>query len=92
LSKKDSEMMKFRNRLEQLSEGNDQRAIANEQIFIKRKIDELNHEINQLENNIGFFSNSKGNNPFIKEVQKNIEKHKEELQTWKDKLKKLNTI
>jgi hypothetical protein len=92
LSKKDSEMMKFSNRLEQLSEGNDQRAIANEQIFIKRKIDELNHEINQLENNIGFFSNSKGNNPFIKEVQKNIEKHKEELQTWKDKLKKLTSI
>ena len=92
LSKKDSEMMKFSNRLEQLSEGNDQRAIANEQIFIKRKIDELNHEINQLENNIGFFSNSKGNNPFIKEVQKNIEKHKEELQTWKDKLKKLSSI
>jgi hypothetical protein len=92
LSKKDSEMMKFSNRLEQLSEGNDQRAIANEQIFIRRKIDELNHEINQLENNIGFFNNAKGNNPFIKEVQKNIEKHKEELQTWKDKLKKLNTI
>lgn len=92
LSKKDSEMMKFSNRLEQLSEGNDQRAIANEQIFIRRKIDELNHEINQLENNIGFFINSKGNNPFIKEVQKNIEKHKEELQTWKDKLKKLTSI
>jgi hypothetical protein len=92
LSKKDSEMIKFSNRLEQLSEGNDQRAIANEQIFIRRKIDELNNEINQLENNIGFFNNAKGNNPFIKEVQKNIEKHKEELQTWKDKLKKLNTI
>lgn len=92
LSKKDSEMMKFSNRLEQLSEGNDQRAIANEQIFIRKKIDELNNEINQLENNIGFFNNAKGNNPFIKEVQKNIEKHKEELQTWKDKLKKLNTI
>lgn len=92
LSKKDSEMMKFSNRLEQLSEGNDQRALANEQIFIRRKIDELNNEINQLENNIGFFNNAKGNNPFIKEVQKNIEKHKEELQTWKDKLKKLNTI
>jgi hypothetical protein len=92
LSKKDSEMMKFSNRLEQLSEGNDQRALANEQIFIKRKIDELNQEINQLENNIGFFSNAKGNNPFVKEVQKNIEKHKEELQTWKDKLKKLTSI
>lgn len=91
LSKKDSEMMKFNNRLEQLSEGNDQRAIANEQIFMRRKIDELKHEINQLENNIGFFSNAKGNNPLIKEVQKNIEKHKEELQLWKDKLKKLNS-
>lgn len=92
LSKKDSEMMKFSNRLDQLSEGNDQRAIANEQIFMRRKIDELNNEINQLENNIGFFSNAKGNNPFIKEVQNNIEKHKEELQTWKDKMKKLNSI
>ncbi len=92
LSKKDSEMMKFSNRLDQLSEGNDQRAIVNEQIFMRRKIDELNHEINQLENNIGFFSNAKGNNPFVKEVQKNIEKHKEELQLWKDKLKKLNSI
>ena len=93
LSKKDSEMMKFSNRLDQLSEGNDQRAIANEQIFMRRKIDELNNEINQLENNIGFFSNNKkGENPFLKEVQKNIEKNKEELQTWKDKLKKLNSI
>ena len=59
LSKKDSEMMKFSNRLDQLSEGNDQRAIANEQIFMRRKIDELKHEINQLENNIGFFNNCK---------------------------------
>ena len=92
LSKKDSEMMKFSNRLDQLSEGNDQRAIVNEQIFMRKKIDELKHEINQLENNIGFFSNAKGNNPFVKEVQKNIEKHKEELQLWKDKLKKLNNI
>lgn len=92
LSKKDSEMMKFSNRLDQLSEGNDQRAIVNEQIFMRRKIDELKHEINQLENNIGFFNNAKGNNPFVKEVQKNIEKYKEELQLWKDKLKKLNSI
>lgn len=92
LSKKDSEMMKFSNRLDQLTEGNDQRAIVNEQIFMRKKIDELKHEINQLENNIGFFSNAKGNNPFVKEVQKNIEKHKEELQLWKDKLKKLQSI
>jgi hypothetical protein len=89
LSKKDSEMMRFSNRLDQLSEGNDQRAIANEQIFMRRKIDELNNEINQLENNIGFFSNAKGNNPFVKEVQNNIEKHKEELQTLERQTEKV---
>lgn len=92
LSKKDSEMMKFNNRLEQLSEGNDQRAIVNEQIFMRKKIDELKHEINQLENNIGFFSNAKGDNPFVKEVQKSIAKHKDELQLWKDKLKKIQAM
>lgn len=92
LSKKDSELMKFNNKLEQLSEGNDSRAIANEHQFIRRKIDELQNEINQLENNVLFISNAKNDNPFVKEVQKSIEKNKEELKLWKEKLKKLNEI
>ena len=45
LSKKDSEMMRFSNKLDQLAEGNDQRAIVNEQLFIRRRIDELQSEI-----------------------------------------------
>lgn len=90
LSKKDSEMMKFANRLDQLSEGNDQRALVNEQLFIRRKIDELQSEIIQLENNILFISNAKGDNPFIKEVHKSIDRNKEELKLWKEKLKQLN--
>jgi hypothetical protein len=45
-----------------------------------------------LENNIQFFANAKSDNPMVKEVMKNIERHKEELATWKEKLKQLRNI
>ncbi|QEE51325.1 DUF349 domain-containing protein [Flavobacterium alkalisoli] len=92
LSKKDAEMVKFSNRLEQLADSDDSRRIENEQIFIMRKIDEVNSEILQLENNIQFISNAKADNPFIKEINKNIDRHKEELKTWKEKLKQIRNI
>jgi hypothetical protein len=94
LSKKDADMAKFSNRLEQLSGGENPRGLENEQIFITRKIDELKVEIRQLENNILFFSNSKGKgeNPLVKEVNKNIERHKEELKSWSDKLRQIRQV
>ena len=92
LSKKEAEMVKFNNRLEQLVDNDDTRKLENEQIFIMRKIDEVQGEILQLENNIQFISNAKDDNPFIKEIHKNIDRHKEELKTWKEKLKQIRTI
>ncbi|WP_026724668.1 DUF349 domain-containing protein [Flavobacterium sasangense] len=93
LSKKDTEMMRFNNRLEQLSEGDDRRALEQEQFFIRKKIDEVQSEIFQLENNIQFISSSsKGENPFIKEVQKNIERHKDDLKLWKEKLQQIKNM
>ena len=92
LSKKESDMVKFSNRLEQLAEGDDTRRLENEQLFIMRKIDEVQGEIFQLENNIQFISNAKGDNPFVKEVQKSIERHKEELKSWKEKLKQIREL
>ena len=47
-------MMRFNNRLEQLAEGDDRRALEQEQFFIRKKIDEVQSEIFQLENNIQF--------------------------------------
>ena len=85
-------MVKFNNRLEHLAESEDIRKLENEQIFIMRKIDELQGEILQLENNIQFISNAKADNPFVKEVHKSIERHKEELKTWKAKLKKIRNF
>ncbi len=93
MSKKDTEMMRFSNRLEQLSEGDDRRALEQEQFFIRKKIDEVQSEIFQLENNIQFISSSsKGENPFIKEVQKNIERHKDGLKLWKEKLQQIKNM
>ncbi|WP_396138216.1 DUF349 domain-containing protein, partial [Flavobacterium sp.] len=51
MSKKDTEMMRFSNRLEQLSENDNKRALEQEQFFIRKKIDEVQSEIFQLENN-----------------------------------------
>ena len=93
LSKKDTEMMKFDAKLEQMVENEDGRALEKEQYFIRKKIDEVQNEIFQLENNIQFISSSsKGENPFIKEVNKSIDRHKEELKLWKEKLSKLREI
>jgi hypothetical protein len=93
MSKKDTEMMRFSNRLEQLSENDNKRALEQEQFFIRKKIDEVQSEIFQLENNIQFISSSsKGENPFIKEVQKSIERHKDDLKLWKEKLQQIKDM
>lgn len=89
-SKKEAEMMRFNSRIEQL--GNDSRKIDSEKVFIQRKIEEVQNEIFQLENNIQFFANAKKDNPMVIEVKKSIERHKEELATWKEKLKQLRNI
>ena len=95
LSKKDSEMMRFANRIDSLSENNDSRKLENEKIFLMRKIDEIKNEIFQLENNIQFFTNTrnaKKENSIVLEVRKNIEKHREEMEVLKDKLKQIRNL
>lgn len=95
LSKKDSEMMRFNNRMGQLTESNDSRRIDQERIFLQRKIEEVQAEINQLENNILFFStakNAKKENSMVTEVRKSIERHKEELGVLKEKLKQVRQL
>ncbi|MBU3682041.1 MAG: DUF349 domain-containing protein [Flavobacterium sp.] len=95
LSKKEGDMTRFANRMEQLSESNDTRKLEGEKIFLTRKIEEVQAEIFQLENNIQFFTNTKNakkENSIVLEVRKNIEKHKEEMAVLRDKLKKLREI
>jgi hypothetical protein len=49
-------------------------------------------EITQLENNLQFFTNVDSDNPLVKDVHKNIAKHKKELDTWKVKLSKVREM
>ena len=92
LSKKDTEMIRFTNRMDHLSEMDDSRKLENEKIFLMRKIEEVRSEIFQLENNIQFFANAKKDNPMVLEVKKNIERHKESLDVWKEKLKQVRSL
>ena len=84
------EMVKFESKLENLANNdNDTRLLDNEQNFIRKRIGEVQSEITQLENNLQFFSNVDESNPLVKDVIKNIDKHKKELDTWKAKLTKI---
>ena len=92
VSRQESELLRYGNKIHQLASADNDRAIANERSFIRKKIDESKNEIRQLENNLLFFSNASEDNPMVKDVVKKVESHKEALETWKAKLKKLNVL
>jgi len=64
LDKEAMDDLKYTLKLETLSQ--DQKLFNNEVIFIRKKMDEIKSEINQLENNLQFFSNVKDDNPLVK--------------------------
>lgn len=89
MGKKEGELVKFTNRVANMMEEKDQRRIQKEFTFLQRKVDEVQSDIMQLENNMMFISGADKNNPLMKEINKNIERHKEELKLWKEKLEYL---
>jgi hypothetical protein len=86
------EMIKFENKLEALSKPDDSRLLDNERNFIRKRMDEIKSEINQLENNLQFFSNASKDSPLVKDVYKNIDKQKNSLDIWTEKLKKIKEL
>lgn len=92
LSKKDSEIIRYNNRITSLANSEENTKLMSERIFLTKKIEELQQEIRQLENNKLFITGASEKNPFVAEVNKNIEKRKQDLEVWKEKLKQLDTI
>ena len=92
LSNQELELLKYENKLENMHIKEDQKKLDNELFFIKKRVDEAKNEINQLENNLLFFSHVDDDNPVVKEVHENIARHKEQLKTWKEKLKKIKSL
>ena len=92
MDKTEVEMIKFENKLDNLSQPDDTRLLDNEHNFIRKKIDEVKGEINQLENNLQFFTNIDETNPLVKDVLNNIENHKNNLALWEEKFRKLKEL
>lgn len=93
MDKNEVEMIKFENKLDSLNKASeDTKNLDNERSFIRKKIDEVKSQINQLENNLQFFSNASDDNPLVEEVRNNIKAHKESLVLWNSKLKKIKEL
>ena len=90
LNKEAMDDLKYSLKLETISQ--DQHLFNKEITFIRKKIDEIKSEINQLENNLQFFSNVEDDNPLVKEVHKNIDKYKTDLKSWNAKYSKIKKM
>lgn len=92
IDKPDIEMIKFTNLMNSFLEQKNYRKLDSEQLFIRKKIDEIVREIQQLENNLGFISNVTKDNPLVKNVRDQIESNNQKLAVWKTKLQFLRDL
>ncbi len=92
MENKDRHLHKFRNNVEMLSRSDDSgNLMRKEHNLIKDKIHKLQAMINQYENNLGFFRNSKNMGGLLVEVENNLSNAKEELKLLQEKLKMFTT-
>jgi hypothetical protein len=92
LDKKEISMLKFTYVIDGLAATEDFRKLDSEQLFVRKKIDEVVKEMQQLENNLGFFSNAKDDNPLVLNVMNRVAEFKEDLAIWKEKLSYLKKL
>lgn len=84
----EKELIIYKAKFESLPAGNDRtQALLREKTFIRKQIDQLNAEINQMENNLSFFAKSKGADALRKEVDGKIQQIQHRIGMFKQKLK-----
>lgn len=87
LSEDETSAAIFRNMVENLKDDPDARnKIKKERLNITNRINKIREEISILENNIGFFSNSKQSEIMKAEYEKKINKAKAEVKSLEKKL------
>jgi heat shock protein HspQ len=83
----------YRNKIEHISTRPDAKNKVNEEMYqLQEKIRKKEHEAALLDNNIGFFGNSKGADSLLKETKKKIETLKSDIKLLKEQLKMLRNI
>lgn len=81
-------LLKFKSNVDSLSQSEDSsHHLRREKNAIRDRISRLQATINQYENNLGFFRQSKNMAPLLTEVESNLSRAKEEMQLLQKKLK-----
>lgn len=92
LDKKEASMLKFTNTVDGYLVNEEIKKLNGEQAFVRKRIDEIVREIQQLENNLSFISNADDDNPLVVNVKNKVDTYKKDLEAWKEKLEYLKKL
>lgn len=92
LSQNELNDYKLKSFVNKVKSGNNGNLLDDEIRKTRKTIEELEKEINQLDNNVHFFSNANENNPLLKDVYKQIDEKRKKLTEAEIKLKTLFNI
>ena len=88
MSAEEQERILFEAKVDVLkSSGNASRQFAQMKMDLRKQIDLFQKDINQLENNLGFFANSKGADSLRKDVEKKVDVLKEKIMSVRKQIK-----
>ncbi|MCF6213140.1 MAG: DUF349 domain-containing protein [Flavobacteriaceae bacterium] len=85
-------MLKFKMTIDSYKAADNFNKIDSEHQFLRKKIDEVSKEMQQLDNNMSFFSNTSDDNPLLKKVKNDIKKHQDNIAVLKEKLDYLRKL
>ena len=92
IDKRELSFIKFKNVVDAYYTQEDFRKLDSEKRFVRQKIEAIEKEIQQLENNMMFIKSADKDNTFRREVDKSIANNTEILDFWKKKQKYLNSL
>jgi len=73
MDREESQRIRFENKMDNLADEGGIDKLNSERDFLKRKLEEAQSELRQLETNMSFFSSSDPNSSIVKEAQKSID-------------------
>lgn len=88
IAKGEMELIRFTDKLERMAAQKDgKEQLEKDERFLKRKLNDLEKEHFNLENNMAFFKNAKPDNPLLQEVQKKIAISSGNIESLRNRIK-----
>lgn len=93
IDERNRNLVRFRTKIEGLSESDSGgRKMYHEREKFQSKLKQLENDLVVLDNNIGFFANTKNAESLIADVHRRIERTKEQIETLKEKIRIINRM